>query len=78
MPPGGNHYHCSHGNCKSDGRRHPQIRFATFPKKSVNENRARRWAELMCRDDFTVDSITKNSKVCELHFPEDVDLDYRL
>ena len=78
MAPGANHYHCSHGNCKSDGRRQPEMRFATFPKKSVDEDRARRWAELMCRDDFNVDSITKNSKVCELHFPENVDLDYRL
>ena len=72
-----NHNHCAHGNCTSNGRKFPDMRWATFPKKSVNENRARRWAELMHRDDFTVDSITKNSYVCELHFPENVDLDYR-
>ena len=31
----------------------------------------------MCRKGFTVDNITKNTKLCELHFPEDVDLDHR-
>ena len=72
-----NHNYCAHGTCKSNGRKSPELRWATFPKKSVDENRARRWVELMHCEGFTIDSITKNTYVCELHFPPNVDLDYR-
>ena len=41
-----NHNYCAHGTCKSNGRKSPELRWATFPKKSVDENRARRWVEL--------------------------------
>ena len=70
-------YYCCHGNCNSDSRKNPELRFATFPKVSVDGDRAKRWAELMCRRDFTVRNITSNIYVCELHFPEGVDLNYR-
>ena len=70
-------YYCCHGNCNSDSRKNPELRWATFPKVSVDPDRAKRWAELMCRKDFAVKNITSNVYVCELHFPPDVDLNYR-
>ena len=70
------HYYCSHGKCNNGARKKPYIRFVAIPPKKSYPERAKKWVELMNRKDFTVDSITKNTKLCELHFPEGVDLDH--
>lgn len=71
------HYYCSHGKCKINGRKNPNAKFVTIPPRKSCPDRAKKWIDLMCRKGFTVDNITKNTKLCELHFPEDVDLDHR-
>ena len=69
--------YCASGLCKSSSYKFPNLRFATFPKVSVNPQRAQQWVVLMKRMNFTVANITKNSFVCELHFDENVDLNYK-
>ena len=73
------HYSCAHGQCKTDYR--TCDRWAIFPKFSFDAVRTRRWIELMNRPDLTVENATpkriQNLYVCELHFPENVDLNYR-
>ena len=71
-----NHY-CSHGLCKSNIRNNPNLKFARFPKLTIDRRRAEEWAIRMCRTDFTVNSITQNTVVCELHFPLNANLNYR-
>ena len=71
-----NHY-CAHGNCESSIRKNPNLKFARFPKVTIDLERAKRWAELMCRQNFAVKDITQNTVVCELHFPINANLNYR-
>ena len=71
------HYYCSHGKCNINGRKNPNAKFVTIPPRKSCPDRAQKWIDLLCRRGFTVDNITKNTKLCELHFPEDVDLDHR-
>ena len=69
--------YCAFGLCKSNSYKSPELRFANFPKVSVAPQRAIEWAILMKRTDFTVNNITRNTFVCELHFDENVDLNYQ-
>ena len=72
-------FHCAHGNCQSDTRRTPHIKFAKFPKKKfAGEKRVKRWIELCGRtpENFKVSDVKSYTVVCELHFDEGVDLDY--
>ena len=62
-------YYCVHGTCKSDSRKNPNIRFFPFPKPITFLERATRWVELICRPGYTIDHITNNTYICELHFP---------
>ena len=71
-----NHY-CSHGLCKSNIRNNPNLKFARFPKLTIDRARAEEWAIRMCRTNFTVNDITQNTVVCELHFPLNANLNYR-
>ena len=68
--------YCCHGDCKSDSRKDKDLRWARFPPKTINPEHAKRWEHLMCRKDFTAETDTRNMFICELHFPENVDLDY--
>ena len=72
--------HCSHGLCKSDSRKQPDKKFALFvqPKgRNADLNRAKRWVHLCGRKGFTIENIERTTHICEDHFPENVDLDYR-
>ena len=57
-----NHY-CCHGNCKSNIRDNPNLKFARFPKKTIDLDRAKRWVELMGRTNFTLADITQNTGI---------------
>ena len=73
------HYSCAHGSCKNDYR--SGLKFVTFPKLSIDADRVRRWLQLLGRNDLNFENITpqklENMFLCELHFPEDADLNYR-
>ena len=65
-------YHCCWGECRSDSR-YPQegVTFISFPKPKTFPDKAKRWAFLCGRGkEFTVDKITRNTKICSKHFPE--------
>ena len=53
------------------------VTIVRFPKVTIDSERAKRWAELMCRQNFAVKDITQNTVVCELHFPINANLNYR-
>ena len=69
-------YYCAHSDCRSDSRKNPKMKFAKFVKPSKDPIRAQRWTELMCRANFGLDDISSWTVVCELHFPENVNLDW--
>ena len=62
-------YWCIHGTCNSYTRKNPNIRFVPFPKPTKSRERAEKWVKLMCKPNFTIDQITNNTYICELHFP---------
>ena len=66
---------CVFKKCKSDSRRHPWIKWATFvsPKKFDNVERAKKWLQLVGRPDYTIERLKSgsiNTFICEDHFPE--------
>lgn len=63
---------CVYKKCKSDSRRHPWIKWATFISPKVNRNleRAKKWIRLLGRPDFTIERINVHTFICEDHFPE--------
>jgi len=74
--------HCVFGDCKSDSRFHPWLKWAAFvkPTKPKNIDRAKRWIYLLKREDFSsIDKISGNTYICEKHFPEEdhENLDWR-
>ena len=71
--------HCCWGLCKSDSRYpKPGITFVPFPKPNTFPEKARKWVHLCGRgQDFTVDRITKDTYICNLHFPEGSDLNHK-
>ena len=65
-------------SCRSDSRMDTTIKFARFPKPSINKKLAEEWVRRVCRDDFGLKSITQYSWVCHKHFPLDTEnFDYR-
>jgi hypothetical protein len=60
--------HCCYADCKSDTRRHPDVKFVPFVKPSTDLNRAKHWAHLCGREKFGVKNITRNTYICEKHF----------
>ena len=72
--------HCSSGKCNSDERYHPNKKFAKFVQPKGHHpdlKRCQRWVHLMGRLDLSVEHINRTKYVCEDHFNEGVDLDYR-
>ena len=72
--------HCAHGKCNSDDRYHPNKKFAKFPKLGgyhPDKKRCERWVHLCGRVGFSTQNVTHGTVVCEDHFEEGVDLDYR-
>ena len=69
---------CVFKKCKSDQRRHPWIKWATFvsPLKLQNVERAKKWLQLVGRPDYTIERLklprqSTNTFICEDHFPEE-------
>ena len=62
-------YHCCWGKCHSNSlRTSSEIHFLPFPKPWIDLGRTKRWVHLCGREGFTVDSVTKNTYICSLHF----------
>ena len=69
---------CVFKSCRSDSRMDPTLKFARFPKQSINKKLAEEWVSRVGRDDFDLNSITHYSWVCQKHFPLDTEeFDYR-
>lgn len=60
--------YCSYALCKSDSRRHPDIKFVAFVKPKSDLKRAKRWIHLCGREHFDVAMITRNTYLCDKHF----------
>ena len=53
------------------------MKFVPFVKPRTDMKRAARWVYLVGRSDFTVQNIQKHTVVCERHFPENIELDWK-
>lgn len=67
--------HCAYGNCNSDDRyKHKDymkgVRFILFPQPGKDLEKAKRWAHLCGRENFTYKNITKYTYICDLHFKD--------
>ena len=72
---------CASGLCHSNQKYQPQKKFALFvqPKgRGSDIGRCQRWVHLMGRSLFTVDDVKRHTYVCEDHFDDGIELDYRL
>ena len=72
--------HCAHWNCNSDERYHPTKKFAKFPQplgRHPDKKRCEKWVRLCGRVGFTIENVTHSTVICEEHFEEGVELDYR-
>ena len=72
--------YCSSALCKNNAKDHPTKKFALFVQaqgRNPDLQRAQRWIHLMGRLNFSVENIRRHTYVCEDHFDEEVDLDYR-
>ena len=71
--------HCCFGSCKSSSRKQGQVTFIPFLKPTFDFARAKRWVHLCDRKEsnFNIKKITKFTYICSLHFPDNVDLDWR-
>ena len=68
--------HCVMFGCKSDSRFHPGRKFANFVKPSKDKKRAGQWIKIVNRKDFEIKDIKKKTYICDLHFPQNVDLQW--
>ena len=77
--PEGCSIHCLYNDCNSDIRLNPDLKWAEFvkPTNPNNIERASKWIDLIGRTDFTVTKINKYTYLCEKHFHEGVNLDWR-
>ena len=72
--------YCASGLCRSSDKTQPDKKFALFVQpvgRGSDLPRAQRWVHLMARQNFTVDNVKRHTYVCEDHFDENVELDYR-
>ena len=67
---------CVYENCDSDSRKHPDIKFAGFVNPDKDLARASKWIKLVGRSDFEIETITKDTYICEKHFPVGSNLKY--
>lgn len=69
--------HCSWGTCNSDSRKNdPEVFFIPFPSLISHARKARRWVELCGRgSEFTVEDLSPDKAICNLHFPIGSDFD---
>lgn len=70
-------YYCSYGLCNSSSEKEPHLKFVPFPKPTKNLKAAKTWLQLIGRDKFGIQDITRNTYVCEKHFALDAVLDLK-
>ena len=72
--------YCASGICKNNAKDHPNKKFALFVQttgRNANPNRAQIWIQLMGRQNLSLADIKNYTYVCEDHFDDNVELDYR-
>ena len=67
---------CFFKNCKSHSDKHPDKVFVPFVKPVTDIKRCKRWIQLSGRL-VDVDKISRNTYLCNDHFPPDEVLDWR-
>ena len=67
---------CVYEDCNSNSRDNPDMKWAPFVKPSKNSARAELWIKNVARLGFEVETITKDTYVCELHFAPSTNLKY--
>ena len=68
---------CVFEDCRSTTRTNPELKFVSFIKPSYNLERAKEWVKRVGRLDFEVETISRNTFVCQKHFPpETTDFSY--
>ena len=65
--------HCSYGICANDSRKAEEylresITFFQFPDPSIEKAKADRWVTACRGENFTVNSITRWTYMCNKHF----------
>lgn len=71
---------CASGVCHNNNKKNPEKIFALFVQiqgRGADIDRAKKWVHLMGRANFDIENVTRQTYVCEDHFPEGVVLDYR-
>ena len=71
--------YCAHGKCNSDSTRNPNVKFIPFIKPDYDKKRCERWLHLCGRskENFSLKHVNRNTYVCQKHFKESDDLDWR-
>ena len=68
---------CFFKNCKSISTKHTDKVFVPFVKPKSDIKRCIRWLQLSGRIPFSIDRISRNTYLCNDHFPPDEVLDWR-
>ena len=69
---------CIYENCNASAEKNPELRFARFVQPRTDYERASRWVKLIGRPGFTIENIKYRTIICERHFPNGVNLNWRL
>ena len=68
--------YCAHALCKSDSRKHLDIKWAKFVPPNVDRIRCQKWVHLCGRKEFETKNVKQWTYLCEKHFPENANLNY--
>ena len=69
---------CAFKGCNASRLRNPELKFTHFVQPRTDLERAKRWINLIGRDDFSVRNITYKTILCEKHFEPGSDLNWKL
>ena len=70
-------YTCVYESCEVRIGPKSTLKFANFVKPKTDLVRAIRWVSLTGRSDFKTKDIDRFTVICEQHFPQGVDLDWK-
>ena len=68
---------CFFKNCKSISGKHTDKVFVPFVKPKTDIKRCVRWLQLSGRTSYPIDRISRNTYLCNDHFPPDEILDWK-
>ena len=68
---------CFFKNCKSISVKHKDKVFVPFVKPKTDIKRCKRWIQLSGRTPYPVDRISRNTYLCNDHFPLNENLDWK-